>query len=71
MKFLKSFFYAKDKFNVVYFWATIFCALTVTMLILKFAGNKNLSDVLILGVLGFLLGWIGLYNYRKNGEVKK
>ena len=68
IRFFKSFFYAKNRPAPVYFWATVFCGLTVAMLILRFTGKTDFSDALILGVLGFVLGWIALYNYRKNGE---
>lgn len=68
-KIIKAFFYnSKGCFKVVYFWATIFCILSVTMLALKLFtpnGHQVISDKLILGMLGFVMGWIGLYNYQK------
>jgi hypothetical protein len=68
IRFIKSFFYSHGRPAPVYFWATVFCSLAAIMLVLKCAGSKYLSDTLILGIFGFVLGWIALYNYRKNGE---
>jgi len=65
-EYLKAFIYAKGRPAPVYFWATLFCSLAVAMLIMRFLGRAELSDALILGVLGFVATWIALYNFRRN-----
>ena len=68
IRFIKSFFYSRGRPAPVYFWATIFCSLAAAMMILKLIGRSDISDALIGIVLGFVLGWVGLYNLQKNGE---
>ena len=66
---IKRFFYSEDKFQPPYFWITIFCILVVVAVILRFMERSSLSDTLILGMLGFIAGWILLYNQqRKKNE---
>lgn len=66
-QYLKSFLYSKDRPQPVFFWASLFCSLAVSMLIMRFLGRGDLSDTLILGVLGFVAAWIALYNLQKTG----
>ena len=65
--YLKSFLFSKDKPQPVFFWATLFCSLAVSMLVMRFLGHGGMSDMLIIGVLGFVAAWIALYNFQKNG----
>jgi len=69
-KILKSFFFStsKSKFQPVYFWITVMMLMVITMMILRFCRIGDLSDTLILGVLGFIVTWLGLYNYNKKSQ---
>jgi membrane-anchored glycerophosphoryl diester phosphodiesterase (GDPDase) len=63
----KEFFFSKGKFKPPYFWITVFLFLIVVMFILKLCGVETISDKLILGCLGFVIAWVGIYTwYDKN-----
>jgi len=64
-KIIKAFFYSRNKFQPPYFWITVFCLLVVITIILRLANIAVLSDTLILGMLGFIAGWIALYNHQR------
>ncbi len=73
MKKIKSFFYSKGKFQPPYFWCTVLLSLSIITWVLKMFGpevlSNRISDGFILGVLGFVLGWLATYNWdRKNKE---
>jgi len=51
---MKPFFYSKGNFQPVYFWITVFCLLAVVCVVLRFFSKADLSDTLILGILGFM-----------------
>lgn len=67
---LKSFFCnRKGKFNPPYFWITLLMILTITMFVMRFFEKGNFSDTLILGVLGLVVAWCGVYNYGKKIKI--
>lgn len=65
MKILKSFFYSGKDFQPPYFWITIFCLLAVVTFILKLTGSEHIETGLLMGVLGFIITWCGIYNWNK------
>lgn len=66
LKILKQFFFSKGNFSPPYFWITVFCLLVVIAVIERLVPyldkRLDLSDTLLLGMLGFILGWITIYN---------
>ena len=71
------FFYSRGKFNVPFFWITVFCFQVSGIVGLKFYAvvhkiknntftTDDLSDTLLIALLGFILTWIALYNNDKN-----
>ena len=69
MKVLKAFFFSNDKFCPPYLWVTILMLAALTMIIMRLCNVSHISDTLIIGVLGFVAVWLGLYNWdRKNGN---
>jgi hypothetical protein len=64
---LKAFFYSQGKFQPIYFWATIFLTLTATTVICrltaKIDAKLDLSDALILGMMGFVVALITVYTW--------
>lgn len=71
MKFLKPFFYSQNKFQPIYFWATIYLLLIAVGIILKYLGIHNLSDALIIGLCGFISILITCYNIFKPKDNSK
>jgi hypothetical protein len=59
-----AFFYSKGKFCPPYFWITCFCGLAVYMFYARLTQIHDFSDELILGVLGFIVAWVGVYSWR-------
>jgi len=70
-----AFFYSKGKFSPPYFWITMFLIpvlvsvwAKIIMSIVKFimSGYKvvDLTETLILGLLGFVAGWLVIYNWQ-------
>lgn len=73
--FIKSFFHDSDgKFQPVYFWITAMMLLTIIAYVMRLCGVKHIDNAILLGVLGFVAAWIGLYNMQKknggDGNVK-
>lgn len=69
-KILKAFFFnSEGDFMPTYFWVTVLMTLVVTMIIMRLCSRANLSDMLILGVLGFVVGWCAVYNSGKKGNM--
>jgi hypothetical protein len=65
-KILKSFFCNSDgKFNPPYFWVTILLLFAVINFVLKMIGINIISDTLLISTQGFVLGWLGVYNWGK------
>ena len=66
-KWLKSFFYSNGKPQPIYFWATLFLALTFYMGVCRvvYPLDKllDLSDTLILGMMAGVIALTGLYHY--------
>lgn len=66
----EQFFCSKGKFSPVYFWATIFIAIIVADAVMKMTAccHARISDQLLLGMMGFVMTFLGLYNWTKNGK---
>lgn len=68
-KLIRSFFYRRDDFQPPYFWITVLMSICIIMLILRLAGFRHVDNTLVLGVLGFVAGWVAVYNWdRKNNQ---
>ena len=67
---IKSFFYSRGKFQPAYFWTTVFLVMINTTWIMKLSSRTkvDISDTLLLGLLGFVAVWLGIYNWQKNKE---
>jgi len=65
--FLKSFIFDKNnKPQPIYFWASIFLLQITICNILKFIGINWMSDAFVLGMMGFVVAIVGLFNiFRK------
>jgi len=74
---LKAFFFAQGKFCVPYFWISIFLLLTVAIVLIRILSplgehnKENISDSLILGMLGFVVTWIGVYTWFSTRDRRK
>lgn len=69
----REFFYDSDgTFNPVYFWTTICMTLIVVTWVIKLTGIQKVqvSDYLLLGLLTFVVVWIGLYNRQKKNSLQ-
>ena len=67
---VRSFFCTSDGlFQPVYFWATVFCALIATTWVLRLVAKAqdkiDISDPLLLGLCGFVVVWLAVYNWFK------
>jgi hypothetical protein len=71
MRVLKKFFCSGKGFSPVYFWSTVFNTLIAVALILRYFGIADLSDNLVLGLMGFILGLLAVYNWHKIKNGKK
>jgi len=63
----KSFFFSGNKFQPVYFWATLFLFLISSGIILKYFNIVQISDALIIGLCGFIVSILTSYNFFKKG----
>lgn len=63
----KSFFFSQGKFQPVYFWTTVFNLLIATTWIMKLSSRTKveISDTLLLGLLTFVVVWLGVYNWYR------
>ena len=68
MEFLKSFFCSGGKWQPVYFWITCLMIMVITMMIMSIRDKLPTSDTVFVAVLGFVGGWIALYNYDKRNS---
>jgi uncharacterized membrane protein YjjP (DUF1212 family) len=65
--FVKSFFFSDGKPQPVYFWITLLMALVAGMIIMAMMNRLPISDMVFIAILGFVVGWVTLYNIdRKN-----
>jgi hypothetical protein len=63
---LKSFFCnSEGKFNPPYFWVSLLLLLAVINFVMKMTGIDIISDTLLISIQGFVLGWLGVYNWGK------
>jgi hypothetical protein len=72
MKLIRAFFFSGGKFQPTYFWSTVFLVHIVVGIELKFIGYADVSDTLILGLAGIVIGLLGIFNFdrassRRNG----
>ena len=67
-KIIKSFFYSYGKFNPAKAWITNFLCMISIIIILDTLGLRKISDARVLGLLGFTLGWIGVYSWYRKGR---
>lgn len=69
MKFIKSFFTdSNNKPQPIYFWSTMFSLCIFTAIILKFSGISWISDSLVIGMMGFIVAILALYNKFKGDK---
>ena len=71
MKVLKRMFCNSDgKFQPTYLWVTLLMVLVVTSFIMKLVDASRLSDTAFIGILGFVVAWLSIYNFQKvkNGK---
>jgi hypothetical protein len=63
------FWFSKHHFKPAYFYISIFCSLVIYALYDR-VENEDLtySDTLILGMLGFILGWVGVYSWNEKNK---
>lgn len=69
-----EFFMSKGKIKPPYVWISLFLITVLQMVYLKMYGPEKLaariSSELILGCLGFVMGWLGIYTwFDKNTRV--
>jgi hypothetical protein len=72
--FFKSFAYSKGKPQPSYVYICIFLALIIRILWLRtrpLNGELQISDGLILGLCGFVLAWIGVFNWFTTNDRRK
>jgi len=62
MKFLKSFIFKGDDPQPVYVYIGILIILVIAMLVMRMFEKGNFSDTLIIGVMGFIATWAGIFN---------
>lgn len=69
---LKSLFYSKNKFSPPYMWVTLMMILFLVTWILKLTLviGARISDTLVIGLAGFIVAWLGIYNWAKHGGPK-
>ena len=69
---LKSFFMSTSsgKFSPVFFWVTILMTLVIVMTVMRLCGRSAISDTLLLGTLGGVQVFLGLYNMRRVSDKK-
>lgn len=71
-KIIKSFFYSNKEFNPAKAWITNFLIMISIIVVLDTCTIRTVSDTRLLGMLGFVLGWIGVYSwYRRDLNEKR
>lgn len=72
--FIRPFFFSEGKFCPPYFWITIFLIFIVRILLLRLDPKTMLilkiDDSLILGLLGFVFSWLGVYSWYRSVKNK-
>jgi len=69
MNIFKPFFLSRGKFSPVYFYVTLLMLFVFIMLGMRLFGVGNFSDMLIIGILGMVVGWLAVFSVdRKNGN---
>ena len=68
---IKSFFYSREKFQPIYFWATFLLACICVAFVEKLYGVDYISDNLLLGLFAFVNLLIGMYSLYRYGADKK
>ena len=64
-KIIKSFFYAKNDFQPIYFYTFILFWIFAAMLILKLFNKASwITETMILQVMGMIGGLLGLYKIK-------
>ncbi len=64
---LRPFFFSGDKFQPIYFWATVFLSLVVAMLVMAICNKLPVDKEILITVIGLVTVLIGLYNWGKKG----
>lgn len=64
---VRGFFFSNGKFQPIYFWATVFLSLTaltiIFRLIAKMDAKLDISDTLIISMMGFVISLITIYTW--------
>lgn len=67
-KIFRALFYSKGRFQAVYLYAFIFIVLAASAFLMRLTGYVHVDNELILGVLTYVLAWIGIYNWQKKND---
>ena len=70
-KYFKAFFYSGDNPQPVYIYIFILLLLIIIMAVMRILEKGNFSDVLILGMCGFVVAWAGVLTagqHKNKGE---
>lgn len=70
-KFFKSFIYSGEDPQPVYVYIGTLLMLVIAMMAMRLLQRGDFSDTLILGVLGLVVTWAGVFNWNRNNAVKK
>jgi hypothetical protein len=69
-KIFKPFFFSRGRFNPAKAWITIFLLLAFLILVLDMLKLRTFTDTRIIALLGFILGWIGVYTWDRANAKK-
>lgn len=67
-KFFKSFLYSGNDPQPVYAYIGVLLCLVIAMMTMRLMERGDFSDTLILGVLGLVVTWAGVFNWYKKGK---